>query len=128
MEIRTDTSQWTWYVHCNGFFKIKNHRRPSMNRRPIHGIHGRGMGVHAHFTPLWRLCHPTKVDTSPAIHRCRAYGIVKGRLLHAYAMPMIFNWGVNASSCILFFLHIHEWDLTENYYKRLYYHTDLNNY
>ena len=32
----------------------------------------------------------------------------------------------NASSCILFFLHIHEWVLTENYYKKLHYHTDHN--
>ena len=32
----------------------------------------------------------------------------------------------NASSCILFFLYTHEWDLTENYYNRLHYHTDLN--
>ena len=56
MEIRTDTSQWTWYVHCNVFLKIQNHRRPSMNRRPIHGVHGRGMGVPAHSAPIPRLC------------------------------------------------------------------------
>ena len=28
---------------------------------------------------------------SSAIHRCHAYGIIQGRLLHAYATPMIFN-------------------------------------
>ena len=27
-----------------------------MNRRLIHGVHGRGMGVHAHATPIPRLC------------------------------------------------------------------------
>ena len=32
----------------------------------------------------------------------------------------------NLSSCILFFLPLHEWDLTENYYKRLHHHTELN--
>ena len=48
-------------------------------------------------TPILRLCdgcHISKVDTSPAIHRCHAYGIVEGHLLHAYAMPTIFNWEV----------------------------------
>ena len=39
--------------------------------------------------------------------------------------PPKFN-SVNASSCILFFLHKQARDLTENYYKRLHYHTDLN--
>ena len=34
------------------------------------------------------------MDTSPAIRRCHAYGIVQGRLLHAYATPLIFNWDV----------------------------------
>ena len=27
-----------------------------MNRRPIHGVHGRRMGVHAHSAPIPRLC------------------------------------------------------------------------
>ena len=40
--------------------------RPSMNRRPIHG---RGMGVHAHSTPVWRPYRAPKVDTLPAIRR-----------------------------------------------------------
>ena len=34
------------------FFLIENHRRPSMNRRPIQGVHDRGMGVHAHSAPV----------------------------------------------------------------------------
>ena len=38
-----------------------------MNCRPIQGIHGRGMGVHAHSAPTWRQCHTLKVDTSPSI-------------------------------------------------------------
>ena len=90
------TGDVTWYVtssvQCNVFSEIKNHRRPYMNRRPTHGVHGRGMGVHAHSTPVWRWCHVPKVDTSPAIHQCHAYGIVQGRLLHANVTPMIFNW------------------------------------
>ena len=63
-----------------------------MNRRPIQGVHGCGMGVHAHSAPVWWQCRAPKVNTSAAIHRCHAYGIVQGRLLHAYATPMIFNW------------------------------------
>ena len=42
--------------------------------------------------PVWRQCRAPKVDTSPAIHRCHAYGIVQCRLLYAYATPIIFNW------------------------------------
>ena len=51
------------------FFLIKHHRRPSINRRPIQGVHGRGMGVHAHTAPVWRQCRAPKVDTSPSIRR-----------------------------------------------------------
>ena len=68
-----------------------------MNRRPIQGVSGRSRprnGRPAHSTPVWRQCRAPKVDTSPAIHRCHANGIVQGRLLHAYATPMIFNWDV----------------------------------
>ena len=52
-----------WRHQCNIFFKIKNHKLPSMNRWPIHGVHGRRMGVHgrrmgvhAHSGPIPRLC------------------------------------------------------------------------
>ena len=60
------------------------------NSRPIQGVHGREWGS----MPILRLCdgNVTQVDTSPAIHRCHAYGIVQGRLLHVDATPMIFNW------------------------------------
>ena len=47
---------------------------------------------HAHSTPGWRQCRSPKVDTSQAIHQWHAYGIVQGRLLHAHATSMIFNW------------------------------------
>ena len=50
------------------------------------------MGVHANSTYVWRQRHAPKVDTSQAIHRYHAYGIVQGSLLHAYAAPKIFNW------------------------------------
>ena len=69
-----------------------------MNRRPIHGVYGRRMGVHAHSAPIPHLCDglvtpldtlgvDTFIDVRP-MESSKAYGIV---LLHAYATPMIFN-------------------------------------
>ena len=58
------------------------------------------IGVHAHSAPVGQQCRAHKVDTSPAIHWCHAYGIVRGRLLYAYAMPMILNWVKMLSRCI----------------------------
>ena len=78
------------------FFFVKNHRRPSMKRRPIQGVHGRGMGVHAHFAPVWRQCRSPKVDTSPAIRR-RFIDVTpmespKVAYYTPMPRPMIFNW------------------------------------
>ena len=56
-----------------------------------------------------------KVDTSPAIHRCHAYVIVQGRLLHTYATPLIFNWDV-------YFL---VWIQCKNYPVKNYYPSEL---
>ena len=47
------------------------------------------------------ICHAPEVDTSPEIYRYHAYGIVQGRLLHAYAKPMIFNWDVLGTLIVL---------------------------
>ena len=55
-----------------------------MNRRRILSVGKAFTAVEWHPRPF--------ADDSSAIHRCNAYGIVQGRLLHAYATPTIFNY------------------------------------
>ena len=72
MEIRTDTSQWTLYVYCKGFFKFKiiGGRRWIAGDSPAYSRRSRPRnGRPRPFRVPVTACHAPIVDTSPAIRR-----------------------------------------------------------
>ena len=65
-----------------------------MNRRPIHGVHGLGKGIHAHSTPIPCLCdgHVTPLQWTLRQRFIDVTPMESPKV--AYYTPMMFNWVV----------------------------------
>ena len=88
MEIQTDTSQWTWYVPCNGFFIFKI----IGGRRWIAGPFTAFTAAEWASTPIPRLCDG---DVTPLKWTLRRRFIDVAPMESskvAYYTPMLFNW------------------------------------